>query len=164
MGNDMVKIRHHQHLSIVLGFDPLVLILDNEQMNTMTYTQFCLDQMQVKTWQFHSNQYGLISNQENQPIGHLLLAPSLRNQAEGEVNELMSAMLRAIDLQVGPLQYSLPEKSDNVQFLLIMGEVKVNRQWEKLYPHHYSIVHPVEMIKNSGLKRDAWKVLQGIKF
>jgi len=131
-------------------------------MNDMTYSQFCLEQLQLKTWQFSATQFGLIQNSQNQVVGHLVLAYTPNCQAEAQVTELIDAMLKAIALRVEPLQYAMPEKSESVQFLLQMGEIKGAEKWQNCYKNYYKIHHPAEMLQNPQLKKVAWKVLQTI--
>ncbi len=142
--------------------DPFMVITDNMTMQ-ISYTQFCLEQMKVPTWRLRSNRYARVANQQQEEVGHILLAATEDSFSEEVVMELVVAMLKAIDLSVGAFQYGLPPKSLTAGLVLIMGNVGVERDWAQDYSSQHLVVHPSEMIQNSALKREAWNTLKSLK-
>lgn len=127
-----------------------------------SYTQFCLEQMGIPVWVERVTQgscYAVLKNRQGEVVGHLLLGE--KGELDGPVRELVVAMLKAIDLRIGEFEKGLPDEGQAVGVVLRMGEVECG--WVDQYARQYQIVHPVEILENPGLKREAWHILKRLK-
>ena len=123
-----------------------------------SYSQFCLDQMNLPRWRLHTNRYAVIKNQQDQAVGHLLLAAITDDCDEEAMMKLIAAMLNAIKLKTEAFKNGLPTKKLDEGFVLIMGDINVSN--DNL--EQYQVVHPAQILKNPALKRDVWNTLKGI--